>query len=94
MADLHFWLLVEFLILANLAFAGAALFYWAKPMSHRYNAWTTTLRERYPTFSKPPTPDRALLNYRIMVALFRVAGAFLFADAAYYLLHLINRISR
>jgi hypothetical protein len=90
---LSFWLLVDFMVLANAAFAGAALFYLAKPMSERYNAWTTRLRERYPKISKPPTPEKAMLNYKIMVIWFRVVGALVFADAVYYLFLAIRRVS-
>ena len=92
MADLHFWLLVEFVILANVAFAGAALFYWAKPMSKRYNAWTIRFRERHPQISKPPSPETALQNYKTLVVAFRVTGAILIAEAAYFFIHAIHRI--
>jgi len=94
MADLHFWLLIEFMVLANVAFAGVALFYWAKPMAHRYNAWTTRFREKYPQISKPSSPETTSLNYKVMVIFFRVAGAFLFAEAVYLSIHAIQRIPR
>jgi len=94
MANLHFWLLVEFMILVNVAFAGAALLYWAKPMAQRYNAWTIRFREKYPQISKPPSPETASLNYKVMVIFFRVAGAFLFAEAVYFFIHAIQRIPR
>jgi hypothetical protein len=94
MSNLHFWLLVEFMVLVNVGFAGAALFYWAKPMSQRYNAWTIRFREKYPQISKPPNPKAALLNYKIMVIFFRFVGAFLFGEAVYILLRAVNRIPR
>ena len=62
MSHLHFWLLVEFVILTNVAFAGAALLYWAKPMSQRYNEWTIRFQERHPQVSKPPSLEAASLN--------------------------------
>jgi hypothetical protein len=72
MADLSSLLLLEYFILANVTFAGAALFYWAKPLSNRYNAWTTRLRERFPNINEPPSPKNAQLNFKIMFILFRV----------------------
>lgn len=92
MANLHFWLLVEFMVLANLAFGGAALFYWAKPMSRGYNEWTTRFRERHPQISKPPSLKAASLNYKTMVFVFRIAGAVLLAEAVYFFVHAIKRI--
>jgi hypothetical protein len=94
MFSVHFWLLVEFMVFVNVGFAGAALFYWAKPMSQRYNAWTIRFRERYPQISKPPNPEAASLNYKIMIVFFRVVGAFLFVEAVYILLRAVNRIPR
>jgi hypothetical protein len=94
MSNLHFWLLVEFMVLVNVGFAGAALFYWAKPMSQRYNAWTTRFRERHPQISKPPSPEMASLNYKIMVFVFRAAGAILFVEAVYFFVHAVRRIPR
>ena len=94
MANLHFWLLVEFMVLVNVAFAGAALFYWAKPMSQRYNAWTIRFREKYPQISKPSSPETTSVNDKVMVVFFRVAGAFLFAEAVYLFVHAIKRIPR
>ena len=82
------------MILVNVAFAGAALFYWAKPISQRYNTWTIRFREKYPQINKPPTPEAVSLNYKIMVNLFRVVGAFLFAEAVYIFVLSIKRIPR
>lgn len=92
MSQLHFWLFVEFMVLANLAFGGAALFYWAKPMSQRYNEWTIRFRERHPEISKPPSPETASWNYRMLVIIFRAAGAILFGEAVYFFIHAMRRI--
>ena len=94
MSNLHFWLLVEFMVLANLAFGGAVLFYWAKPLSQRYNDWTIRFRERHPQISKPFNPEAASLNYKAVVISCRVVGAILFAEAVYFLVHAIKRIPR
>jgi len=94
MSNLHFWLLVEFMLLVNVAFAGAALLCWAKPIAQWYNAWTIRFRERHPQISKPPSPEAAFLNYKTMVVLFRAAGAFLFAEAVYLFIRAIKRIPR
>ena len=94
MCNLHFWLLVESVILTNVAFGGAALFYWAKPMSQRYNEWTMRFQERHPQISKPPNAETTSLNYRIMVIFFRAAGAFLFAEAVYLFIRARGRIPR
>ena len=91
MVNLHFWFLAEFMVLANLAFAGVALCYWAKPMSRRYNAWTTRFRERHPQISKPPTQEMASLNYKITVVILRGGGAILLAEAVYLFIHAILR---
>jgi hypothetical protein len=94
MANLHFWLLVEFMVLANLAFFGAALFYGAKPTSQRYNAWTTRFRERHPQISKPPSPEMVSLSYKIMVFVLRAFGAILFAEAVDFFFRDVKRIPR
>ena len=94
MANFHFWLLVEFMILANLAFAGAALVYWAEPLSQRYSAWTIRFREKHPEISKPPGPETSSLNYKTMVVALRVTGAILIAEAVYFFVHAIQRIPR
>jgi hypothetical protein len=56
---------------------GAVLVYWSERFSMRYNAWTTSLRERYPRINPPPTPQIREMNTKIMKWLFRVVGAFL-----------------
>ncbi|MGA8538904.1 MAG: hypothetical protein WB566_05360 [Terriglobales bacterium] len=58
------------------AFLGVALIYWASPLSIRYNAWTTGLRERHPNFNPPPTTEWRARNTKIMTVIFRVAGVF------------------
>jgi len=94
MANFHFWLLVEFMILANLAFAGAALVYWAEPLSQRYSAWTIRFRKKHTQISKPPNPETAELNHKTMVVALRVTGAILIAEAFYFFVHSIHRIPR
>jgi hypothetical protein len=94
MADLKSLLFLEYFILMNTVFAGAALFYWAKPLSQRYNAWTTRLRERFPNINKLPSPKNAQLNFKMMFILFRVCGAVLFVESGYFLLHALSRLWR
>src|ERR1700722_17248413 len=59
------------------AAAGLAFLWWAKPLSLRYNAWTTGLRERHPNVNPPPTPEWRARNTKIMTMMFRVVGVFL-----------------
>ena len=59
------------------ALVGLALIFWAASLSLRYNAWTTSLRERHPNFNPPPTPEWRARNTKIMTAMFRVIGVFL-----------------
>ena len=59
------------------AVVGLILFVRAGPLSLRYNAWTTGLRERHPNINPPPTPEWRARNTKTMTALFRVAGVFL-----------------
>jgi hypothetical protein len=59
------------------AVVGLALVCWAKPLSMRYNAWTTGLRERHPNINPPPTPEWRARNTKIMTVMFRVFGVFL-----------------
>jgi hypothetical protein len=61
-----------------LGLLGAALCYWAKPLSVFYNAWTTSFRERHPHINPPPTAEARNSNTKIMKWLFRILGAFLF----------------
>jgi hypothetical protein len=46
----------------------------AEQLSVRYNAWTTSLREKNPHINPPPTPEMRELNTRIMTRLFRITG--------------------
>jgi len=65
-------------IVVNIGFTllGLVLILWAAPLSIRYNAWTTRLRERHPNFNPPPTPEWRARNTKIMSVIFRIAGAF------------------
>ena len=58
-------------ILACLIVSGAILIVWSMPLSLRYNAWTTSIRERH---NRPPTPEMRQLNTKIMARLFRILG--------------------
>jgi hypothetical protein len=58
------------------AAAGLALLWWARPLSLRYNAWTTGLRERHPNINPPPTPEWRARNTKIMTGIFRFLGVF------------------
>jgi hypothetical protein len=72
------------------ALIGLALLFWAAPLSVRYNAWTTGLRERHPNFNPPPTPEWRVRNTKIMTVVFRVAGVFLVLLSLLTLLTLIS----
>jgi hypothetical protein len=61
----------------------------SEPLSLRYNAWTTRLRERHPNFNPPPTPEWRARNTKIMTVMFRVFGIFLVLLSIMYLLPLI-----
>jgi hypothetical protein len=69
---------------------GLALICWAAPLSIRYNAWTTGLRERHPNVNPPPTPEWRARNTNIMTVMFRIAGVFLVLLSSMYLLPLIG----
>jgi hypothetical protein len=69
---------------------GLTVLVWARPLSIRYNAWTTGLRERHPNFNPPPTPEWRARNTRIMTVVFRVAGVFLVLASIPYLSPLIG----
>ena len=74
---------------AGHALIGLALVFWAAPLSVRYNAWTTGLRERHPNINPPPTPEWRARNTKILTVMFRVLGAFLVLLSIMYLLPLI-----
>ena len=79
------------LILATgYAAMGLALVVWATSLSVRYNAWTTSLRERHPNINPPPTPEWRARNTKIMTVLFRVVGVFLVLLSILYLLPMIR----
>jgi hypothetical protein len=59
------------------ALAGMLLIWRAVPLSLRYNAWTTGLRERHPNINPPPTPEWRARNTKVMTMMFRVVGVFL-----------------
>jgi uncharacterized membrane protein YjgN (DUF898 family) len=71
------------------AVVGFVLVYWATPLSLRYNAWTTGVRQRHPNFNPPPTPEWRQTNTKIMTVLFRVVGASLLVFSVLYLLPMI-----
>lgn len=68
---------------------GMALILWARPLSVRYNAWTTSLRERHPNFNPPPTPERHARNTKIMRVMFRAFGVCLVLLSIAYFLPLL-----
>jgi len=74
---------------AGYAFIGLALIFWATPLSIRYNAWTTGLRQRHPNINPPPTPEWRARNTKIMTVMFRVAGVFLVLLSIMHFLPLI-----
>ena len=55
----------------------------AKQLSARYNAWTTSFREKNPHINPPPTPEMRALNTRIMATLFRIVGLFFMLLSAF-----------
>ena len=71
------------------AVIGLALIVWAAPLSVRYNAWTTGLRERHPKINPPPTPEWRARNTKIMTVMVRVFGAGLVLFSIMNLLPLI-----
>ncbi len=68
----------NWLLAGSYAVIGLALLYWAAPLSLRYNAWTTGLRQRHPNINPPPTPEWRARNTKIMTIMFRVLGIFFF----------------
>jgi hypothetical protein len=69
---------------------GLILALFARPLSVRYNVWTTSLRERHPNVNPPPTPEWRGRNTRIMTVMFRALGLFFILLSILYLLPLIN----
>ena len=74
---------------AGYAVIGLALIFWATPLSIRYNAWTTGLRERHPNIIPPPTLEWQARNTKTITVMFRVAGVFLVLLSIMHLLPLI-----
>ena len=79
---------------AGYAVVGLALILWATPLSIRYNAWTSGLRERHPSVNPPPTPEWRARNTKIMTIMFRVLGVSLGTLSVMYLFPLIVTNSR
>lgn len=50
---------------------GVSLIVWSVPLSLRYYAWTTSVRQRQ---NRAPTPEMRQLNEKIMIRLFRTLG--------------------
>jgi hypothetical protein len=61
---------------AGCGLVGLVLVYWAAPLSIRYNAWTTGLREHHPGLEAPPSLEWQARNTKIMTVIFRTAGMF------------------
>jgi hypothetical protein len=80
---------VNLILGTGYAAIGLALVVWDTPLSMRYNAWTTGLRERHPHVDPPPTPQWGARNAKIMAFMFRVVGVFLVWLSVMYLLPLI-----
>jgi hypothetical protein len=81
---------VNLILGTGCAVAGLALIFLATPLSARYNAWTTGLRERHPNINPPPTPEWRARNTKIMTVIFRVAGVFFVLLSLMQLLPLIS----
>jgi hypothetical protein len=69
---------------------GILLLIWARKLSVRYNAWTTSFREHHPEVNPPPTPEWRRRNTTIVTWLLRILGAWLALLAALALLGLMN----
>jgi uncharacterized membrane protein YjgN (DUF898 family) len=63
--------------LGCLTVLGAILLYWSGKLSLRYNAWTTSFRQRHPDINPQPTRQMREFNTKIMMWIFRIVGAFL-----------------
>ena len=79
-----------FALAIPVALVGVALIFWSKVLSENYNAWTTRLRSKSNFPKHPPKAEMPLLNYRIMVNLFRICGAALIAIAVWEALALFR----
>ena len=72
------------------AIVGGVLLIWANPLSVRYNAWTTSFRERHPNINPPPTPEWRRRNTTIFAWILRIFGLFLALLSVLALLSLQN----
>ena len=84
----------DLLVAIVFTLAGFGLVSWAKPLSTRYNAWTTRLRERHPNFNPPPTPEWRARNTMIMTVLFRIVGAVFILRAILSFISVLNAARR
>ena len=57
MTNLDSLLLLEFLVDANVVLAGAAFFYWSKPIAASINAWTVKSYGGSPSSRCCPVPE-------------------------------------
>jgi hypothetical protein len=74
---------------AGFAVVGFAFILGAGLLSHRYDAWTTRLRERHPNINPPPTPEDHARNIKVMKVMFRFVGILLILLANMYVLQMI-----
>jgi len=84
----------DLLVVIVFALAGFTLAWRAKPLSMRYNAWTTRLRERHPNFNPPPTPEWRARNTKIMTVLFRIVGVVFILRAILTLISVLSAARR
>jgi hypothetical protein len=68
-----------------LLMAGLPLAVFSWKLSERYNAWTTSVRERNRRFPPPPTAEMRALNTRIMSRIIRTVGVCFIVLAAFTL---------
>ena len=70
----------------NAMLAGIALFYWARPIAGKINAWSVVPYRRFPRLKALPGSRYAgtETNFRITFIWFRLCGTFLFVDASYF----------
>jgi hypothetical protein len=83
----------EFLFLdANFGLLGAALCYWAKPISRALNSWIARIYESFPKLKALPGSENAGtdLNYKLSYICFRVCGTCVFVSAAYFSLVVLH----
>lgn len=73
-------------MLLCLTVLGISVVYWAHKLSLKYNAWTTSFREKHPRINPPPTPRMRELNTKIMTWLFRLTGVFIILYSLFILL--------